>query len=68
MAKDNNYNLNNDNHSISHILVFICLLLILANIWFTANIYVMVKDQIDVQNGRINRRAVMTMDENGSFH
>ena len=60
MGKDN-YNaekLNKDNHSVTHILLTICFLLILVDLWFSINTYFMIQNQIDVQSGRVNRSKV----------
>lgn len=60
MSKDN-YNeekLNKDNHSVTHILLTICFLLILVDLWFSINTYFMIQNQIDVQSGRVNRSKV----------
>lgn len=64
MSKDN-YNeekLNKDNHSVTHILLTICFLLILVDLWFSINTYFMIKNQIDVQSGRVNRKTVFVIE------
>lgn len=64
MANDNNKtNLNNDNHSITHILLTICLLLCLVSLWFTVNTYFVLNDYIDVQSGRVNRTEVYVIED-----
>lgn len=65
MDNDNNkkYNLNNDNHSITHILLTICFLISLVSLWFNINTYFMIQDQIDIQSGKINRTEVIVIDD-----
>lgn len=63
MGNDNNTNLNNDNHSITHILLTICFLLTLVSLWFSINTYFMIKDQIDIQSGKVNRDEVIVIED-----
>ena len=61
--KNKKYDLNNDNHSITHILLTICFLLCLANLWFSINTYFAFSDYMDVQSGKVNKTEVIYMDE-----
>lgn len=45
---------NNENHSISHILVTLCLLVCLACLYFSVNTFFLLKNYIDVETGRKN--------------
>ena len=61
--KNKGYNLNNDNHSITHILLTICFLISLVSLWFNINTYFMIQDQIDIQSGKVNRTEVIVIDD-----
>ena len=65
MDNDNNknYKLNNDNHSITHILLTICFLISLVSLWFNINTYFMIQDEIDIQSGKVNRTEVIVIDD-----
>lgn len=60
MGKDNNRN--NDNHSTTQMLVFLCLIICLVSLWFSFNTYYMVKNYIDIESGRISRAEVMSIE------
>lgn len=45
---------NNENHSISHILVTLCLFICLACLYFSVNTFFLLKNYIDVETGRKN--------------
>lgn len=49
---------NKENHSITQILVFLCLLICIVSLWFSVNTYYMIKNYIDVESGRVNRTQV----------
>lgn len=53
---------NNENHSISHILITLCLLVCLACLYFSANTFFLVKNYIDVETGRVQRANVRVIE------
>lgn len=53
---------NNENHSISHILVTLCLLVCLACLYFSVNTFFLLKNYIDVETGRKNITNVRVID------
>lgn len=65
MDNDNNKNtnLNNDNHSITHILLFICFLINLVTLWFSINTYYMLQDEIDIRDGKVNRTEIVVIED-----
>lgn len=60
MGNDNNGN--KDNHSITQMLIFLCLIICLVSLWFSFNTYYMVKNFIEIENGRINRSEVTSIE------
>ncbi len=53
---------NNENHSISHILITLCLLVCLACLYFSVNTFFLVKNYIDVETGRVQRANVRVIE------
>lgn len=53
---------NNENHSISHILITLCLLVCLACLYFSVNTFFLLKNYIDVETGRKNIANVRIID------
>lgn len=45
---------NNEEHSISHMLITLCLLICLACLFFSVNTFFLLKNHIDVETGRKN--------------
>ncbi len=60
MGNDNNSN--KDNHSITQMLIFLCLIICLVSLWFSFNTYYMVKNFIEIENDRINRSEVTSIE------
>ncbi len=53
---------NNENHSISHILVTLCLFVCLACLYFSVNTFFLLKNYIDVETGRVQIDRVTVID------
>lgn len=65
MGTDNNDNnkLNNENHSITHIVLTLLLIINLVTLWFSLNTYFGLNDYIDIQSGRVNRTEVIVIED-----
>lgn len=64
MGNDNNKNnLNNDNHSVTHIMLTICFLISLVTLWFSINTYFMIQNEIDIKNGKVNKTEVIVIQD-----
>ncbi|MDE7022102.1 MAG: hypothetical protein K2P23_14555 [Lachnospiraceae bacterium] len=54
---------NNENHSISHILITLCLFICLACLYFSVNTFFLVKNYIDVETGKVQIDKVTVIKE-----
>ena len=54
---------NNENHSISHILITLCLVVCMACLYFSVNTFFLVKNYIAVETGRVQIDKVTVIKE-----
>lgn len=62
MSNQTQEELNKDNHSISHILITIVIIISLISLYFSINTFYTVKNYIDVETGKVQRTEVIHVD------
>lgn len=59
MQKQTEEEFNKDNHSISHLLITLVLIISLISLYFSINTFYTVKNYIDIETGKVQRTEVI---------
>lgn len=59
MQKQTEEEFNKDNHSISHLLIALVLIISLISLYFSINTFYTVKNYIDIETGKVQRTEVI---------
>lgn len=62
MENENKNNNNEDNHATTQILLFLCIIICLISLWFSANTFYLVKNYINIESGKVNRAEVTVLE------